>query len=48
MELIDDVRHVESHFGLFGDNIVQNRRMVCVKRTIGLDIILDTPDATAR
>jgi hypothetical protein len=21
MELLDDVRHMESHFGLFGDNV---------------------------
>jgi hypothetical protein len=48
MELIDDVRHVESRFGLFGDSVVQDRRMICVECTIGLEIILDTPDATAR
>jgi hypothetical protein len=41
MELIDDVRHVESHFSLFGDSVVQDRRMVCVERTISLEIVLD-------
>jgi hypothetical protein len=48
MELIDDVRHVESRFGMFGDSVVQDRHMVCVERTIGLEIVLDKPDATAR
>jgi hypothetical protein len=28
MELLDDVRHVESHFGLFGDNVSVSARYV--------------------
>jgi hypothetical protein len=28
--------------------LVQDRCMVCAKRTIGLEIILDTPDGTPR
>ena len=35
--------HVESRFSLFGDSVsVSARCMVCAKRTIGLEIILDT------
>ena len=50
MELLDDVGHVESHFFLFGDivTVVQDRCMVCAKRTIGSEIILDTSDGTPR
>jgi hypothetical protein len=50
MELLDDVGHVESRFGPFGDRLVlvQDRCMVCVKRTIGSEIILDAPDGTPR
>ena len=45
MELLGDVGHVESCFGLFGDGVSvgQDRCMVCTKRTIGLEIILDAP-----
>jgi hypothetical protein len=37
MELIGDMGHVKSRFGLFGNNVsvVQDRRMVCVECTIG-------------
>ena len=43
MELLGDTGHVESRFSLFGDVLVsvQDRCMVCAKRTIGSEIILD-------
>jgi hypothetical protein len=46
MELLGDVVHVESHFGLFGDSasVVQDRWTVCTKWTIDLEIILQAPD----
>ena len=46
MELLGDVGHVESHWVRLEMVLVlvQDRCMVCAKRTIGLDIILDTPD----
>jgi hypothetical protein len=46
MELLGDMGHVESHFGPFGDNVsvMQDKCTVCTKRTIGSEIILDTPD----
>jgi hypothetical protein len=48
MELLGDVGLVESLFFLFGDNVsVQDRGMVCARRTIGLEIILDAPDGTS-
>jgi hypothetical protein len=28
--------------------LVQNRCMVCVQRTVGLEIVLDAPDGTPR
>jgi hypothetical protein len=42
--------HVESHFDLVGDSVasVQDRCSVCVKCTIGSEIILDTPDGVPR
>jgi hypothetical protein len=47
MELLGDVSHVISHFGLFVDVVlVQDRCMVCAKRTIGLEIVLDEADGT--
>ena len=48
MELLGDLSHVESHFDTFGESVVvlQNRCMVCAKRTIGSEIILDAPDGT--
>jgi hypothetical protein len=50
MELLGDVGLVESHFAPFGDsaNLTQDRYTVCAKRTIGLEIILDTLDGTPR
>ena len=50
MELLGDVGHVESHFGLFGDGVSvgQDRCTVCDKRSIGSEIILDAPGGTPR
>jgi hypothetical protein len=50
MELLDDVGHVESHFGPLGDSVSvgQDRCTVCAKHTIGSEIILDAPDGTHR
>jgi len=50
MELLGDVGHVEScsvrlEMVLV---LVQDRCMVCAKRTIGSDIVLDAPDGTPR
>jgi hypothetical protein len=47
MELLGDVGHVESPFFLFGDTIgseIVGWCTVCVERTIGLEIVLDSPD----
>ena len=43
MELLGDVGHVESRFGLLGDNVGvgASRCPVCAKRTTGSEIILD-------
>jgi hypothetical protein len=48
--LLGDDAQVEARFGLFGENanLMQDRCTVCVKRTIGLEIILDPSDGTAR
>ena len=50
MELLGDMGHVESHSVHFEMVLVlvQERCMVCAKRTIGSDIILDMPDRTPR
>ena len=50
MELIGDVGHVESRSVRLEIVLVlvQDRCMVCFKRTIGSDIILDAPDGTPR
>jgi hypothetical protein len=50
MELLDDVRHVEYHFGLLEIVLVslQDRCTVCTKRTIGSEIILDAHGGTTR
>ena len=39
---------VEAHFGPFGDsaNLDIDRCTVCAERTIGSEIVLDTPDGT--
>jgi hypothetical protein len=49
-ELLRDVGHVESRYGLFGDSLVlvQDRCTVYAKYTIGSEIILDAPDGTPR
>ena len=41
---------VDACFGLFGDSarLMQDRCMVCAKRIIGLEIILDESDVTRR
>ena len=48
MELLGDVGHVESRLFLFGDsvNVGEDGCMVCTRRTIGLEIILDAPDGS--
>ena len=51
IELLGDMGHVESCFGPFGGYVsvsVLDRCMVCAKRTIGSEIILDAPDGTPR
>jgi hypothetical protein len=50
MELLGDVGHVESYCGLFGDTdkLTLDSCTVCAERTKGLEIIMDTPDGTAR
>jgi hypothetical protein len=48
MILLSDVAQVEARFGPFGDsaNLDQDWCTVCVERTIGSKIILDTLDGT--
>ena len=50
MVLLGDEAQVEARFGPFGDsgNLDADRCMVCAKRTIGLEIILDALDGTPR
>ena len=50
MELLADVGHVEPRLVYLEMVLVlvQYRRMVCAKRTIGSDIVLDAPDGTPR
>jgi hypothetical protein len=50
MELLGDVGHVEFHFFYLEIVLVslQDRCTVCAKRTIGWEIILNTPDGTPR
>ena len=50
MELLGDVGHVESHSFCLEMVLVltQDKCTVCANRTIGSDIILDTPDGTPR
>jgi hypothetical protein len=45
MELLRDVVYVDSRFSPFRDS-VQDGCMVHAKRTIGLEILLDTFDGT--
>ena len=46
MELLCDVGHVESHFFPFGDSVSVGARwwLVCARRTIGSEVILDAPN----
>ena len=49
MELLGDVGRVESLFFSFGDSVsLQDGCMVCARRTIGSEIILNAPDGTTR
>ena len=50
MEFLGDVGHVESHFGRLETVIVsvQDRCLVCARRTIGSEIALDATDGTTR
>jgi rRNA processing protein Gar1 len=50
MELLGDVGHVESHFGPLEIVFVsvQDRSIICAKRTIASEIILHAPDGTHR
>ena len=48
MELLGDVGHVESLLIHLEMVLVQDRCTVCVKLTIGSEIILDAPDGTPR
>jgi hypothetical protein len=50
MEFLGDVGLVESCFGPFGDWVRVGARWctVCAKRTIGSEIVLDTPNGTPR
>ena len=49
MEHLGGMGHVESCFGLFGEVLVsmQDRCIVCDKRTIGSEIVLDAPNGTS-
>ena len=48
MVLLRDEAQVEARFGPLGDsaNVDADRCMVCAKRTVGSEIILDAPDGT--
>ena len=50
MVSLGDEAQVEAHFGLSDIVLIlmHDRCMVCVQRTIGIEIILDAPDATPR
>jgi hypothetical protein len=50
MDLLCDFGQVESRFNPFGDSgvLVQVTCIVCAKRSIGIEIILDAPDGTPR
>ena len=50
MVRLGDEVQVEAHFGLLDIVLIltQDRCTVCVEHTIGLDIILDTPNGTPR
>jgi hypothetical protein len=46
----DNEAQVEAHFSPFKDsaNLDANRCTVCIERTIGSKIVLDTPNGTPR
>jgi hypothetical protein len=46
MELLGNVGHVESCFGLIRDGV--SKVHVCAEHTIGSEIVLDAPDGTPR
>jgi hypothetical protein len=48
MELLGDVAQLEARFGPFGDSATLDARLVqvCVKHTVGLEIVLEAPDGT--
>ena len=50
MVLLRDESQVEARFGPLGDsaNLDADKCMVCAKRTIGSEIILDASDGTPR
>jgi hypothetical protein len=50
MEPLGDVGHVEYHFGSLEIVLVlvQDRYIVCTKRTIASEIVLHAPDGTPR
>ena len=50
MELLGDEAHEESQFGPFGEsaNLDADRCIGCVECTIGMEIILDATDGSAR
>ena len=50
MVLLGDEAQVVARVGPFGDSVIltQDRCMVCTERTIGSEIILETPDRTPR
>jgi hypothetical protein len=50
MELLGDVGHVESHFGPLEIVLVlvEDRSIVCAKRTIASEFVLHAADGTPR
>jgi hypothetical protein len=50
VDLLCDVGHVRSCFGPFRDivSVGADRCTVCIKRTMGAEIILNTPNGTTR
>ena len=46
---LGDEAQVEAHFGLSDIVLILTQdRCICVKRTIGSEIVLDAPDGTPR
>jgi hypothetical protein len=51
IEHLGDLGHVDSHFSPFGERVLvlqPDRCTACAEHTIGLKIVLDTPDRTTR